>query len=401
MKIFPVELVKSNESTKIQTNIEYAGKQDVLWYSVPNKYSQYLTTEKLDGFVVSLLLLGMNLGEDIEVKGPMSEKLYYNLTRYYMKIVQNVIPSLKIINIIPDSLHDGKSYSTQGAVGSGFSAGVDSLTTIHDNFLSDVPPHFKITHFCFHNVGAHVGLNSVNVSELFNTRYAKTKILTDKLGVDLIKIDTNLSNILNMDFRQTHTPRNLSNPLLLQKLFSKFYYSNVFRYQDSMVRQSKNMASADFAAVHLLSTETIDMISYGCQYSRVQKTKIIAGHEMSQWLSPCVSPDPKTGKNCSHCWKCGVTMFSLELHGLLDNFGNTFDLNLWKKRSRNIFIFTTVLRDHSDPLFEELREYAKATGYKFTLTQRLLSKLYSVYKSLPNPMRKMVTSSYNLVKRTS
>lgn len=399
MKINPIEIYTSNDSTKIQSNIEYSNNKETLWYSVPNEYSKYLTVEKLDAFVVALLLKAMFLGEDIIVKGSMSEKLYYNLTRYYMKIVQSVIPSLKIIKIIPDSLDNGKSYSTQGAVGSGFSAGVDSLTTIHDNLLSDVPPHFKINYLTFHNVGAHWEGNPEITSNLFNTRYEKTRNLVGKLGVNFIKIDSNLSEILKMDFRQTHPPRNMSCALLLQKLFGKFYYSNVFQYKDSFVGKSKNMASADFAAIHLLSTETLDLISYGCQYSRVEKTGIIANHEISQNLSPCVNPDPETGKNCSHCWKCGVTLFSLELHGQINKFGNTFNLDLWNKRARNIFIFTTVLSDHSDPLFEELREYAKEKGYKFTLTQRFLAKLYVFYKAMPRPIKKMFRSTYNLARR--
>jgi hypothetical protein len=399
MLINPIELIVNDEYAKIQSSIEYANKKETLWYSVPNKYREYLTTEKLDGFVVGVLLKAMELGEDIVVRGSMSEKLFYNLTHYYRKILQLQIPSLKQINILPDSLDDGKTYSTQGAVGTGFSAGVDSLSTIYDHFLTDIPPHYKITHFTFHNVGAHGEWHPENAAVLFNTRYEKTRVLTEQLGIDLIKIDSNLSDFLKMDFRRTHTTRNLSCPLMLQKLFSKFYYSNVFRYQDSFIGDSKNMATAGFAAVHLLSTETLDLIISGCQYSRVEKTKKIAAHGVSQWLSPCVSPDPETGENCSQCWKCSVVLFTLELHGLLDKFEGTFDLNKWK-RVRNTFIFRTVLTDHSDPLYEELREYARDTGYRFTLGQKILAKLYLLYRPMPLPLKKVLRFFYSLVSRT-
>jgi hypothetical protein len=302
-----------------------------------------------------------------------------------------------MIEIMPDSLDDGKLYGNQGAVGTGFSAGVDSLSTIGDHLLSDVPPHYKITHFTFHRVGAHGEWQPEKSLELFNIRYAKTRVLTEELGIDLIKIDSNLNDILKMDFRQTHTPRNLSCPLMLQKLFSKFYYSNVFRYQDSFVGESKNMATADSAAVHLLSTETLDLISSGCQYSRVEKTKNIAAREISRWLSPCVNPEPGTGKNCSQCWKCSIVLFTLELHGLLDKFEGTFNLKKWE-RARDAFIYKTVMNDHSDPLYEELREYAKAVGYKFTIKQRILAKLYFLYRSMPPQVKKMFKFGYNLTK---
>jgi hypothetical protein len=80
------EIIEKADVAILQSNIEYGRKQEKLWYSVDRKYGQYLTSEKVDAFVVGILPLAMELGEDITVKGTISEKLYHNLTNYYINI---------------------------------------------------------------------------------------------------------------------------------------------------------------------------------------------------------------------------------------------------------------------------------------------------------------------------
>src|SRR4030042_5042220 len=103
MILSQIELIEKDGASMVQSHVSYAGKTDKLWYAVPSRYGRYLTTEKYDGFIVGLLLLAMQLGEDMIIKGAMSEKLYYNLTHYYIKMMQLCMPYLKSVNIIPDS----------------------------------------------------------------------------------------------------------------------------------------------------------------------------------------------------------------------------------------------------------------------------------------------------------
>jgi hypothetical protein len=361
--INPIEIVESDAEVRLQSLIEFSDKKKYLWYSLPKKFSQYLMTEKLDGFLVGVLLLAMKLGEDIEVKGAVSERLYFNLTNSYMKIMQILIPELIKVNINPQYLDNGKTTKCEGAVVTGFSAGVDSFSTIYDHYLNDPLPDYKITHFVFNNVGSHGVGDSEKTRALFNARYDLVKGYPREIGIDFIKIDSNLSEVLEMDYEQTHFPRNVSAILLLQKLFAKYYYSSSLQYKDCSIKPYYDMAITDPVAVHLLSTETLECISTGCQYSRVEKTRRLAKLPgANRWLNVCVKPSPD-GKNCSTCWKCCRTLLTLEILGLLEDFGQVFSLDKWK-RVKNRYLLG-VIGNSKDLYAKEIIDYARIEGYPF------------------------------------
>jgi hypothetical protein len=376
MIINPIEVSASDGTVKIQSLIEYSDKQKYLWYSIPEKYSQYVTTEKLDGFLVGLLLLAMRLGEDIEVKGAVSEKLYFNLTHSYMNIMQIVMPDLKKININTQYLDDGKTAKCEGAVVAGFSAGVDSFCTIHDHYFNATSPAYKITHLIFNNVGSHGEFDTKKGRELFNARYDLLKGYPDELGIEFIKIDSNLSDILKWNFEQTHVPRNASTVLLLQKLFSKYYYSSTHQYKDCVIGPHYKISLTNPVAIHLLSTETLECISTGCQYSRVEKTRRVTKVPgANRWLNVCVSPSPD-GKNCSICWKCCRTLLTLEILGILEDFEQVFSLEKWKKVKNRYLI--SALQDKNDLFIKEIRDYANIVGYSFKPLHIVASKILQV-----------------------
>jgi hypothetical protein len=372
MIINSTEISESDGKVKIQSLVEYSERKKYLWYSIDKKFSQYITTEKLDGFLVGVLPLAMRLGEDIDVKGAVSERLYFNLTTSYMNILKLVMPFLTMININPQYLDDGKRAKCRGAVGTGFSAGVDSFCTLHNHYFGDTSPSYKITHFVFNNVGAHDEWDSKRGRELFNSRYDLLKGYPSELGIEFIKIDSNLSDILRWDFQQTHVPRNISAILMLQKLFAKYYYSSSYLYKDCFFGPSYDIAFTDPAAVHLLSTETLECISTGCRYSRVEKTRRMAKVlGANRRLNVCVSSS-LDGKNCSTCWKCCRTLLTLEILGILGDFAHVFDLDRWR-RVRNRYL-VKVLGAKKDPYIKEIRDYAKSVGYSFKAWHIVASK---------------------------
>lgn len=372
MIINPVEVIKTDDSVKIQALIEYADKKEYLWYSFPIKYAPYLTTEKLDGFLVGLLLLAMKLGEDIEVKGTISEKLFFNLTRSYISILKILLPELKKINIKVNNIDDGKNADCKGAVVTGFSAGIDSFCTIYDHYVNSTSPGYKITHLIFNNVGSHDEWNGKKGRKLFNLRYNLLKGFPEELGLDFIKVDSNLSDILRFDFMQSHVPRNASVVLMLQKLFSKYYYSSAHKYIDCGVKPKYAIAKADPIGIHLLSTETLDCISTGCEYSRLEKTKMVTKiPQAKHWLNICVKS--VDGKNCSTCWKCSRTLLTFEILGIIDDFKHVFDLEQWRKYRTQCLV---QLLEKNDPHIKEIRNYAKEVGYTFKTSHIIRSKIY-------------------------
>ena len=101
MRIHRLEIIERDNDLQIQSLVEYMGKAQYLWYAVDKRYKQYITAEKMDAFVVGLLLFAMRHKEDMEIDGAISERLYHNLSNSYMHILREVIPSLHIISILP------------------------------------------------------------------------------------------------------------------------------------------------------------------------------------------------------------------------------------------------------------------------------------------------------------
>ena len=271
MIIHDSTITESDGKATISARIEYAGREELLWYSVDAKYGRFLTSEKLDGFVVALLPLAMRHREDMKIESAISEKLFYNLTSYYIPIVRAVMPSLRAVRLLPERLDCEETSSCDCGVATGFSGGVDSFAVLADHLFGDVPPSFRITHLVFNNVG------SSGSDALFHSRYSMLSGFPREMGLEFVEIDSNLRDFLGVDplikdFMLTHVPRNVSAVLMLQKLFGKYLYASTHKYADCFVGEAYDIAHTDPFAVHLLSTETLDCISTGCQYSRVQKT---------------------------------------------------------------------------------------------------------------------------------
>lgn len=385
MELKDLELAELPDQARIQCRYTAGGKTGTLWYSVGRQHGNKLGTDRYDGFLVGLLLKAMELGEDIEVHGGISTRLHFNLTHYYMSILSQVIPSLKPIRIHAGLLAPAANVPAPGGVGSGFSAGIDSFAVLHDHYIKESRPGYRITHLLFNNVGSHGDRDFTAARTLFHQRHEAVRGYPAELGLEFIKVDSNLSDILCMDFERTHTPRNLSVALLFQNLFSRYYYASTFQYRDCFVGETFDMAFTDPFAVHLLSTETLDCLSTGSQLSRVEKTRNVAAVPGAErWLNVCTQVKAG-GRNCSSCVKCCRTLMTLELLGKLDAFAGVFDLGLWN-RLRNRYVSTQVLdRWRALPLTREIRDYAESTGHRFTTWQRAASSL----TLLPRPVLKL------------
>ncbi|WP_373530908.1 hypothetical protein [Vampirovibrio sp.] len=365
MKIGKPDIVVHGDSAKLIASVEFAEQKTALWYQVDQQYQDYLVHEKLDGFLVGLLILAMKLGEDIELAAPVSEKLYYNLTRYYMPILVQIIPGLCLIDIHAHAGFDyGTSYEPPKGVVTGFSAGIDSFCTLADHlYQPDIPDSFKLTHLVFNNVGAHGDEQSEPARTLFNKRFHNIKSISEEIQLPFIKIDSNLSDLLQMNFQQTNTPRNISAVLILQKLFRKYYYASSCDYSKSFVGPIHDTCYSDPITLSLLSTETMECIPSGSQYTRSGKTKIVSELALSQLhLNVCVAPDEDAG-NCGQCFKCLRTLLDLEILNKLENYSSLFNMtNYYRKRD---WYKIKVLSGHAGSVAVELIQSKEEHGYHF------------------------------------
>jgi hypothetical protein len=367
MRIHVPEIVHNAVSISLQAEIRYAGHTSELWYSVAPEWAEYLTPERSDAFVVALLPIAMSAGEDIHVAGAMSEKLYYNLKSYYIPVLRALIPSLKPVTIIPERMSPEHFPSAgKSTVVTGFSGGVDSFCVLADHLYDDVPDTFRVTHLLFNNVGSHG--RGEKASVMCQERFARLLPAAQAIGLPFIKIDSNLDDLFpaHLHFQLTHTSRNISAVLAMQRLFARYLYASGFPYQDCHVGETYDMAYADPAAVHLLSTETTECISTGSQHSRVEKTMRICNIELTrEFLDICVTTS--TGRNCSACWKCVRTMLTLEILGKLHLYDRVFDLAKYSQIRRS---YIGKILFSKDPLLREIRQLAQGRGYEFPFMSR-------------------------------
>jgi hypothetical protein len=133
MKIRKPKIVIENDLVKVLVEVHYAKGEKTLWYSLDKLYYD-LVSELSDAYLVALLIPAMALGEDIYIEGTISEKLFYNLSFPLQKILQEIIPTLKIINLYPENICKQVNPKAYG-VATGFSGGIDSFCTLADHYV--------------------------------------------------------------------------------------------------------------------------------------------------------------------------------------------------------------------------------------------------------------------------
>jgi hypothetical protein len=185
----------------------------------------------------------------------------------------------------------------------------------------------------------------------------------------VVKVDSNITNVLKMDFILTSTTRNISAVLQLQKLCRRVYFASGYRYQDCHSNAAETQAYSDPVAVHLLSTENLDCISAGCEYSRVEKTIKVADFDLARrYLNVCGS-DNGEGTNCSRCFKCRRTLVTLDILGKLELFAGVFDLNHYRRHRSAYMMAQLTNGDH--PYLEEMLAYARTVGFRIPVRCRV------------------------------
>jgi len=393
MRIRIPELVEDSREVRMSALVEFQQRQEHVWYSVDRQYADFLTPERQDAFLVGLLPLAMENGEDITLDGAVSERLFYHLAHYYMRVMSIRIPRMRPVKILPGNVVAERVVGARAGVVTGFSGGIDSFCVLADHLFREVPPGFRLTHLVFNNVGSHG--QGQGGRAMFRRRYERLVPLARELGLPYIAIDSNLPEILDSDFERTSTTRNVAAVLAMQRLFGKYLYASTERYEDCHVRPPRplpwpevGIAISDPIALPLLSTETTECISTGCQYARTEKTRRVSEIPYSyKYLDVCVT-DIVDG-NCSACTKCARTLFTLELLGKLPLYEKVFDLTRYRQARRRYLLEVLTSRHF---LLKEIRELAEERRFRFPLSLRLAALFHKVanwlHPHIPAPLRR-------------
>ncbi len=347
--------------TRLCSEIVYRKQKFELFYSVASEYEGWFSTDRCDAFVVAMILQAMSRNENIEVEGALSSRLIHSLEHFFIPMMSQAFEPLHSIKISPASLI---SISAKGGgVGTGFSGGIDSFTAVIQHLVRESSVDHKVNALLFNNVGSHGSQCSNESRILFRHRYALARVFADEIGVPLVAVDSNVGEIFPIDFIRMHPALNASVALALQGQFQRFYYASTYKYADCGVNRTDDIARFDPLAFHLFSTESLDCVPTGSQFSRVQKTKLVAEYEAShRHLNVCVD-GAYQGRNCSDCFKCHRTLLTLDLLGLADLYRNVFDLGKFEKqRLRNLLKTLTYRRGTFE---SEIAELVRAEGHGY------------------------------------
>ena len=355
---------KIKEEIKLVADIESEKfGRDIIWFSVPKEYGEFLT-ENYNAILVALLYPAMCAGEDIYIKGKVSEKLLFNIQNYLISFIKVYTKTAKDIKIIVDETITSVD-NKQNHIGTGYSAGVDSLCTIYDRLVLEKRENYKLDTLLFLNTGSHGAYQDKNTENKFVARY---KYLKQTAPLPFIALNTNIHKFHTGPHELTVTFTNVSGILSLERYFSKYYVSSSMSYNQFILYAKKglNYCTERFESflLPLLSTETLSFIPDGYQYTRSQKIENILNYELTKKsLNVCVNSNETGHKNCSICPKCLRTLMTLESLDILNDFKDVFDLDIYKKHSFK-YKAKQVLLYGKEPFAKDNVDLARKKGKK-------------------------------------
>lgn len=337
-----------------------------MWFKVEKEYKDYLCTEKSDAFLVALIPYFVKHNYNVEVKGNISSKLYYQLTSYLLPLLVKTFHKNKITieTGLTDEVFGGKG------VGASISCGVDSFYTLlkHKNCKD---PAYNITHLTFFNAGSCGEYGGEEARKLYYQRLERIKKFCEEYNYKLITVDTNMNELIMMNHEKTHTFRTLACVLALERLFSKYYFASGLGFDGSHIDE-EDTAYYDILNMSCLTTENITFYISGIEVSRSEKVQYISDFEETyKYLNVCVLTD----ENCGICEKCIRTMTALEAIGRLEKYNAVFDLEKYKKNKYKIF--ARIYRYRRDKIkkefYEDIFKLYKSNNIKYPKLPFLIS----------------------------
>lgn len=360
--------------TEVEVNISIAEKTEVIKMSFSENVVKYLTTDRCDAILMGLLLFAIRNKMDIESKIPISETLYYKLTHHFIPgICSNGVYHPKLIAEI---IGDIQEIERGSIVATGISCGVDSLYTIMEH-TKNVSKDFKLNHLVYLDAGAHHFGSKDKWNELYEGRLVNATNFSEETGLPLIKITTNLPQVLEKysayDHVEHHTFMMLSCILMIQKGIHRYYYSGGYPYSqfscNLLTDRAWGCAHYDLFTLWGASNTNLEFYSTGGSLNRFEKVKALSNYPLAEkYLNVCV----QSVHNCGKCFKCKRTLLELDAAGIVDRFGTIFDIKEYKRlRPRLVregyrkYIKGEYAMDELVPFFKQ----------NITATQQMLNRL--------------------------
>ena len=360
------------EGTSLSAKVSYQGKEDECFYSVPAEFADFADTESSNCFLVGMLYPAMRNGEDIHVEGTVSAKLLYNLNEYLVPLMAICDERLKRIRITADAT-DSEGCREAHAVGTGFSGGIDSFSTICQHFVrKGEPDGFRLTHLFFFNVGAH-GIpkkpgDLAAIERQFNARYEKFKAFPAEVGLPFVRVNSDIHKFHPWGHLEVATFATVSAILFLARGIRRYYlassghtYRQLWKFLGDGGRPDA-IERVNMMLLPWLSTESLDLVDDGNLYDRSAKTVLVANYPpATKYLNVCYGHDT-LDTNCSVCPKCSRTLLTLDILGKLDDFAGVFDIPRYRREVRRRLIAETIVGERRNLFAKHQMDLARERG---------------------------------------
>jgi len=296
--------------------INFCSKKTV-WFEFPIEFKEFVS-DSCNGFLSSLVFLGMRSGHDIHVKGKISPTLLEGINQIQDYFCYWHGNEFKKVKIKADVLYE--DTSNKDGVGSSFSGGIDSYYTFFENINGSLMQD-NINH-CIFIDGFDTLIEDKNVDV-----FKKFEEFLKKYNVKLIYCRTNIKVFcdLYVNHSLSFGSHLVSPALILEKKFRRYYIPSSFRYND-VLPVPGSMAVADGSTPitdPLFSTQSLLFIHHEATKTRTDKTIYISKKpELGGIIRCCWWP--KGINNCCKCPKCLRTMLSLKIINKLSLFQKSF-----------------------------------------------------------------------------
>lgn len=332
----------SGDVTRLEADIKFLNiaapyKEKTLYFELDKKYGHLFADDSYDAFVLVPLWLAMLHKQDLHICGNVSKKLFQNIKWYVPKILCDFYNALSPVKLIVDGFTDPPKKRGK-FVATGISCGVDSLATIHDHFINETDPDYKINALFYFNCAANGEFDDPNWQELILKRAEVCKLAAKDLGLSCYFLNTNLHAFRKAkDWTKFLYLAIYSCVFSVSRAVSRYYVPNALNYEQikNFSRRDDMSAFCDLYLVPLIQNERTELIIDGGQYRRVDKIKNIADWDVAQkYLNVC-NNYTDNASNCGLCDKCLMTMFPLEVMGKLDAFAKVFDLAKYREVAKD------------------------------------------------------------------
>lgn len=329
------KIVDDNELKKLVCEIFWGDFKRELWFEFPSCYENNIDLSMQDYLLLALLIPAMGDSLDIHFEGNLSPILLHNAKNDLQAILMAQNEYLKKILITCEGV-DTLSVNGECNIGVGFSAGVDSLSSLA---ILEQANGLRPTHLVSLNVGA-IGEGDIS-RQILKNYSERIDVVSKENNFTPLTVDSNLTDFYtNFTFQATHTIRTASAILALGNTFKHYFYSSGFTYKHISVRKTSDMANADPILLPLFSTNTTQFSPLGTGLKRIDKVKLVCDYPTSfKFLDVCVAlvEERLNGENCGKCAKCIRQQITLDLFGRLEDYNGVFNTEKYSRYKKELF----------------------------------------------------------------